>query len=426
MNKIRTALRALAKKNTALRKIMRGVMYACRRICYILRGLGTEVSPETVVFEAYNGKSYACSPKAVYEYMLEDKRFTNYIFVWIFKEPEKYAFLQKNRNTYLVKYRSSECERVLNVAKYWIFNYRALDHWVPKKEQVYVQCWHGTPLKRLGYDIENSDNAMNSQSEIRAKYRKDAERFRYLLSPCRFATERFVSAWNLREWGREDAILEVGYPRNDFLVNHSKEDVQRIREVLGLSDEKRGVILYAPTWRDNQHDSSIGYTYESKVDFDYLRRELGGEYIILFRAHYLVANSFDFSEYEGFVYDVSEVDDINELYVISDMLVTDYSSVFFDYAILEKPIIFYMYDLEEYRDEVRGFYLGLDELPGTVVTDEEGLVREIRNVEITERKIVGEEIIRLPGKCKEFNMRFNNLNDGRASERFVRGVITGV
>ena len=68
------------------------------------------------------------SPKAVYEYMLEDKRFTNYIFVWIFKEPEKYAFLQKNRNTYLVKYRSSECERVLNVAKYWIFNYRALDH----------------------------------------------------------------------------------------------------------------------------------------------------------------------------------------------------------------------------------------------------------------------------------------------------------
>ena len=102
MNKIRTALRALAKKNTALRKIMRGVMYACRRICYILRGLGTEVSPETVVFEAYNGKSYACSPKAVYEYMLEDKRFTNYIFVWIFKEPEKYAFLQKKTGIHIL------------------------------------------------------------------------------------------------------------------------------------------------------------------------------------------------------------------------------------------------------------------------------------------------------------------------------------
>ena len=92
--------------------------------------------------------------------------------------------------------------------------------------------------------------------------------------------------------------------------------------------------------------AGIGYTYKTEVDFDKLKANLGDEYIILFRAHYLVANSFDFDKYKGFVYDVSKVNDINHLYVISDLLVTDYSSVFFDYANLKRPEIFYMYDLE--------------------------------------------------------------------------------
>ena len=89
--------------------------------------------------------------------------------------------------------------------------------------------------------------------------------------------------------------------------------------------------------------------------------------MILFRAHYFIANSFDFEKYGDFIYDVSKIDDINELYIISDILITDYSSVFFDYANLKRPIIFYMYDLDHYEKELRGFYVDLEELPGDIV-----------------------------------------------------------
>ena len=100
--------------------------------------------------------------------------------------------------------------------------------------------------------------------------------------------------------------------------------------------------------------------------------------MILFRAHYLVANSFDFSRYEGFVFDVSGYDNINDLYVVSDLLMTDYSSVFFDYANLKRPMVFYMYDLAEYQHEIRDFYLNLEELPGEIVTEEERLAGAVR------------------------------------------------
>ena len=412
ISKVKAPVRALAKRIPALRKILRKIMYYYRRIGYMLRGIGISTDEKLIVLESFSGKSYSDTPKAVYEYMLREEKYNEYRFVWIFKEPEKYEELLKNNRTKLVKYRSAACERALAEAKYWIFNYRALDHWITRKDQVYVQCWHGTPLKRLGYDIANSDNAMNSTDEIRDKYYRDAKRFKYLLSPCAFATKVFKTAWNLKALGKEDAILEVGYPRNDFLVNYTEKDVQEIKWRLGLGNSEKKIILYAPTWRDNQHKASIGYTYEVKLNFEELRRHLADEYVILFRAHYLVANSFDFERYEGFVYDASRIDDINELYVVSDMLITDYSSVFFDYAILERPIIFYMYDLEEYSDEMSGFYLGLVELPGRIVTEEEELIGEIGRCE----RESDEE------KLREFNRRFNYLNDGRASERLVEKV----
>ena len=93
--------------------------------------------------------------------------------------------------------------------------------------------------------------------------------------------------------------------------------------------------------------------------------------MVLFRAHYLVASAFDFSAYPGFVLDVSGVEEINDLYLASDLMVTDYSSTMFDYANLRRPILFYMYDLEQYRDHLRGFYFDLSELPGSILTREE-------------------------------------------------------
>lgn len=402
-------LKNIAKRSTALRIIMRNCMYGMYKVRYSMRAASCRTDDRLVAFSAYSGKNYACSPKAVYEYMLKEERFSGYRFVWIFDDPEKYSFLEENRDTRVVGKGSAGCEHVLAEAKYWIFNFRAPDHWIPKNDQIYVQCWHGTPLKRLGYDITNSDNAMNSVKEIRTKYRTDAQRFDYIISSGPFVTEKFTSAWNLDASDKYGDVLETGYPRNDFLNVYTDKDAADIRSRLGIADCGRKIILYAPTWRDNQHDSESGYVYRSPVDFDYLRNQLEDEYIILFRAHYLVADDFDFDVYRGFIYDVSGYDDINDLYVIADLLITDYSSVFFDYAILNRPMLFYMYDMEEYRDEMRGFYLDIDELPGSVVRTERELVDSIKAVD--------------SGDCvelhREFNARYNSMNDGRAAERLA-------
>ena len=408
-----SVLKDIAKKSTTLRVLMRNTMYTSKKVLYFWKGIGVKPDEKTVVFSAYNGRSYVCSPKAVYEYMLHQEEYADYRFIWLFDHPEKYQHLMEHPNTIVVKNGSSQCEKYLHQSKYWIFNFRAYDHWIPKKSQVYVQCWHGTPLKRLGYDITNSDNAMNSVKEIREKYRTDALRFSYILSPCRFVTETFASAWNLKKTGKEAAILETGYPRNDFLNDFSQEDVLRIRENIGLKDETRKIILYAPTWRDNQYDSKKGYVYDNPVDFAYLREQLGKDYVILFRAHYLVADQFDFEQYKDFVLDVSKYDDINELYVVSDLLITDYSSVFFDYAILKRPMLFYMYDMEAYRDEMRGFYLDIHDLPGPIVKTEAELAGAV-----CAASVAGADM----ESIETFNQEYNLMNDGNAAMRFVEKI----
>ena len=217
----------------------------------------------------------------------------------------------------------------------------------------------------------------------------------------------------MKEVGKEKCVVELGYPRNDFLYNYNNDDIKRIKETLGISNINKKILLYAPTYRDNQHTSGVGYTYKTEVDFNKLKEQLEDKYIILFRSHWLIANSFDFEKYKGFVYNVSDHDDINELYVISDLLITDYSSVFFDYANLKRPILFYMYDLEEYRDDIRGFYLDLKELPGPIIRTEEELISKLR--ELNNSDFYDE-------KYKKFNQIFNYLDDGKAAKRVVNKI----
>lgn len=400
----------IAKKNKAFRIVFRGSRDAAYRAKMTLDDPFGKIDDKLVYFQTFSGRGYSDSPKAMYEYMMKAPEYRDYRFVWSFKEPERFQFL-KNDRTDIVKFRTRADNIALRKAKYWITNYRMLNHQYPRKGQVYVQCWHGTPLKRLGYDLESSDNVMNSGSEIREKYRSDAKKFSYILSPSPFCTEKFASAWNLVKTGQTHKIIEEGYPRNDRLINTTPEERDELRKKLGV--EGRKVILYAPTWRDNQHTSGEGYTYKTEVDFDRLRDELGDEYVILFRAHYLVANSFDFAKYRGFVEDVSSYSDINELYIAADILVTDYSSVFFDYANLKKPVIFYMYDLEEYANELRGFYISLDELPGPIVRDESALVKEIRDCDEWQPD----------EKYEAFCAKYNPKDDGHASERVLGRII---
>ncbi|MGO3702390.1 MAG: CDP-glycerol glycerophosphotransferase family protein [Candidatus Saccharimonadales bacterium] len=378
MQIIKRPLRRIAKKYPAARKARHFYVVQRNKVLRQVHRL-YKVEDKKVIFEAYNGRSYACSPRAIYEEMLQDERFADYEFIWAFRKPKKYKRLLKNPRTTLVKYRSPRYYRTYARAKYWITNTMIPLQVTKKPAQVLLQCWHGTPLKRLRNDIiENTKNAMNSLEDFVRKNKADTARYDYMISPSKFASEKFTSAFGLKELGKQDILIETGYPRNDFLFTYTQKDVDTAKNKLNLPRDNRKILLYAPTWRDDQHTAEDGYIYESPVDFDYLQKELSSEYIILFRAHYMVADKFDFKKYEGFVYNASKVDDVNDLYIISDALITDYSSVFFDFANLRRPIHFFMYDKKYYKEELRGFYLDLAELPGKIVETEKDLVADIR------------------------------------------------
>jgi CDP-glycerol glycerophosphotransferase len=407
---------AIGKRSNTFRRVVRYLLRLERTALYRRTCRRNPVDDRTVTFEAFMGRGYNDSPKALYEAMLADPRFDDFTFVWAFRIPENFEDRPELARAQIVAYRSPEHYAAYARSRHWVSNSITPGHVAPRGRQTLIQTWHGTPLKRLGCDLAEGGtvNAKYSTREIRERYALEGEKLTYLLSPSAFASQKFASAFCMTPQVAADKIVEEGYPRNDALFSLGEADVARIRERLGVPQGKKAV-LYAPTWRDDQHVSGMGYTLALPVDFDRLQRDLGDEYVILFRAHYFIANEFDFERYAGFVIDVSGVDDINELYVASDMLVTDYSSVFFDYANLKRPIVFYMYDLEAYAHDLRGFYLDLDELPGPIVRTEDELVSALRAAHAPDEE--------LAARYHRFNERFTYLDDGHASERVVDRVI---
>ena len=275
-----------------------------------------------------------------------------------------------------------------------------------KENQVYLQTWHGTPLKRLAHDIvlDNKDTTFYrskmSAEEMYNTYDEDVRKYNYMISPNPYSTKVFKSAFRINE----ERLIETGYPRNDILVNSTNDQIVRIKEKLGLPKDKKG-ILYAPTWRDNSYVIE-GYTFKLQVDFRKWQEALGEEYIVVFKPHYLIINDFDIKAFEGFVYEASATSDIAELYLISDLLITDYSSVFFDYAILNRPMYFYMFDLDEYASELRGFYFDIYEtLPGPIVQNENDLLAQIKNSNFDYDRL------------KKFNQEFNEFHDGQCAKK---------
>ena len=398
----------LSKKSVCLRKTFRFVLYIKNKITYLYYFLFYKIDDKMIFFESFYGNSYSCSPKAIYEYVLNDERFKDYKFVWAFKNINKYTF---DERTILVKSNSRKYYKYLSKSKYWVVNLLINTGVKKKKNQVYVQCWHGTPLKKLRYDIEK-DNVLNSISEVRKRNDLDAIKFDYFISPSKFCTEKFTSAFNLKKLNNENIFIEKGYPRNDYLFNYKKSDIKKIKKKLNIPLNKK-VILYAPTFRDNQVNEN-GYTYNVELDFNKFKNEFSEEYVILFRAHYFIANKFDFKKYNNFVYDVSKYEDINELYIISDILITDYSSVFFDFANLKKPILFYMYDYNNYKNNLRDFYIDLKELPGPILKKENTLIKEIKNIDNYSKKY--------KEKYEKFNKKYNYLDDGNATKRVVEEI----
>lgn len=414
IKKIRTYLVDLAKKNVFIRKILRKTKYLLETVRYTYYYLFYKVDDKTIFFESFGGASASCSPKAIYNYLIENKDYKDYKFIWAFKNPEKDHLIKRNKNLIIVKSKSKDYYKYLSKSKYWIVNSLLDLSVIKKKNQIYVQCWHGTPLKKLRCDITVTGSVLNTKEEVIKRNNLDVAKIDYFISPSKYSTEKFTSAFNLKNLNKENIIIEKGYPRNDKLINYTQNDINDIKEKLNIKTNKK-IILYAPTFRDDEHKSGLGYTYKLNIDFDKLKKELGKDYVILFRAHYFIANSFDFNKYKDFVYNVSDYDDINDLYIISDLLITDYSSVFFDYAILKRPILFYMYDYKNYKTKLRDFYLDLKELPGPIIEKQEDLVKDIKQID------------KVFNKYKEyyqtFNKKFNPYEDGKSSIRVVKEII---
>ncbi|MDE6141514.1 MAG: CDP-glycerol glycerophosphotransferase family protein [Bacilli bacterium] len=414
--KIKKILIDIAKKNVFLRELMYSTRTKILKKKYLKNFYNKyEVNDKLCVFESFNGRKYSDSPKAIYLRMLEDKKYKDYHFVWAFANPENFCELNNNPRTTVVKYGSDEYKKIYATAKYWFTPSRLPDYIVPKENQIYCQFWHGTPLKRLGFDIKTKGmNAMHTVKDWQRMYQYDASRYTYMVSPSKFTSEKYRSAFNLKAVGKENCILETGYPRNDALFKYTEKDIKKIKKDLGIPKDKK-VILYAPTWRDNQHQAGVGYTYELGIDFDKFQKKFKDEYVILFTVHYLVASRMDLSKYDGFIINVSDYPDLNDLYIVSDMIITDYSSVFFDYANLKRPMLFYMYDLEIYKGNMRDFYFDLKELPGPIVEKEEDLYKEISHIDKYFKKY--------QDKYDKFNQRFNYLDDANSSERVLDEII---
>ena len=360
-----------------------------------------------VVFESFQGRNISCNPKALYEEMKNNPKYKDYTLVWSLRNPNRTDV--KNA----VKFESFGYYRDLAKAKYWIFNSNPRMFLKPKADQIFVQTWHGTPLKKIGLDVEKQGNALTNKSQMKNIYVEESKKITYMISPSKYCTAKFISAFNMKNVSKENNVLTTGYPRNDYLFKFTKDQCTNIKKELNIPTDKK-VVLYAPTFRDNQYSAAEGFKLANYIDFKEAYKELGDDYVILFRAHYFISKKLDVSEYRGFVYDVSSVEDVNTLYAISDMLITDYSSVFFDYANLKRPIVFFMADYDEYKNKTRDFYFDVKELPGPVVFNQQETMAYVK-------KFIDNFVI--DDKYKKFNEKYNYLDGPDVSKKVLDMII---
>ncbi len=357
-----------------------------------------------IVFESFMGRNCSGQPKYIYKYLMENCG-NKYKCIWVVDR----------KGVKIPGTGYKKCKRFglryyyyMNRSKYWVNNMRQSLSIPRRPETIMLATWHGTPLKRLVFDMEDVHSANPRYKDI--VYRQTRE-WDYLLSDNPFSTEKFQSCFLFER----EKILEYGYPANDPMYAPDRQErAEKIKRKMGIPENKK-VILYAPTWRDDQFYDKGQYGFELDLDIKRLEKEFGNEYVLLLRLHYLVVDQLDLSQYGDFTVDGSSYDDITDLYLISDLLITDYSSVFFDYANLKRPVLYFTYDLEKYRDVLRGFYLDMEkDLPGPLLLTNDEVVDAIKNID----KITEE----YRDRYDEFYNRFCCVDDGHAAQRVVEKV----
>jgi CDP-glycerol glycerophosphotransferase len=354
--------------------------------------LASRVRPRVVLYQSWGGR-LADSPRAIFDELR--RRDAAYEHVWVLNDPaaapDGAAAVRPGGAAYLQQ---------LGRAGHIVSSNVLPGYFRKKPSTTYLQTWHGTPLKRIAFDIEQP--AFADRERYFRWLRREVDAWDYLVSPNSFSTAVLRRAFRY-----EGPILETGYPRNDVLASPDRARVrEEVRAELGIADGVRAV-LYAPTWRDDR-------AFTSGVDLAALAERLGDGFVLLLRAHRAVAESAEVARHSH-VRNVSGRDDVAGLLLAADVLVTDYSSVMCDFAITERPIVLFTYDLAYYRDELRGLYVDLEaEAPGPLVDTVEELAGALIDADaVRERHSAAYE---------RFRERYCSLEDGRSAERVVDAV----
>ncbi|MFI6788499.1 CDP-glycerol glycerophosphotransferase family protein [Nonomuraea sp. NPDC050383] len=338
------------EKGVAGTHVLRKVFYPAQR---------TEPLTDATVYVVNDGRLYADSVRAVYEERL--RRGDDREHIWIVKDG---AFTPPGGAT-VVRAGSREHHAALARSRHIVTN-SFLPVWFRAREdQVVLQTWNGTPAKHVGNDQPHM--ARDPRPPIWHRQATEVRGWDVLLSQSPWATPVLRKAF-----GYQGEVLESGLPRNDVLTSPDRERLAaRVRERLGLAEGKR-VVLYAPTYRDYDRKNAM-----VKLDLAKAREELGADHELLVRAHPMQA----MPAVPDIAHDVTTYPDMADLLLVADVLVTDYSSVMFDFAATGRPMVFYAYDLAKYSSR-RGLYVDLPEIaPGPVLSTSAEVVEALRSID---------------------------------------------
>lgn len=372
--------RPAQERGVAGTHVLRRVFYPAQR---------TEPLREATVYVVNDGRLYADSVRAIYEERL--RRGDDSEHLWVVKDG---AFVPPGGAT-VIRAGSREHHEALARSRHIITN-SFLPVWFRAREdQVVVQTWHGTPAKLIGGDQPHMKR--DPRPPIWHRQVAEVRGWDLLLSQSPWATPVLRKAF-----GYKGEILESGLPRNDVLNSPDRDALTAaVRERLGLAEGKR-VVLYAPTWRDYDRKNAM-----VKLDLAKAREALGADHEILVRAHPMQAAP----AVPDIARDVTTYPDIADLLLVADVLVTDYSSVMFDFAATGKPIVLYGYDLAKYSSK-RGLYIDLPEqAPGPLLSTSADVVDALRSID--------EVAAAHADRYDAFRATFAPRDDGKATARVV-------
>lgn len=324
------------------------------------------IEDKKIFYSAYNNYIMAGNPYAIFKNIIEDERFKDYEHIWAYKDEEslKNRTFQKYRDSKNVKYvniNSKDYLKALATSKY-LFNNSALPTYFKKrKEQIYTQTWHGTPLKSIGPKFDNQYKLSSVQNAQRNFIMCDN-----LLMPNKFTADTIMESYYLPK-SCESKILDIGYPRIDLVQNTNKDEIRKLLETkIKKSLTNKKVVLYAPTFRS---EKGIPIDDHSKLieELEEVISKETKDCEVFFKIHVNSAKALKKNKNisSRLIFDEIET---NELLSCVDILITDYSSIFFDFLVTKKPIIFFCYDFEEYAS-LRGILFKKEEFPGAVVKE---------------------------------------------------------